>query len=110
MKAAWLESLGAPLEIREVPDPKPAASGVVVRVLAVRVPSYTRKVIDGSLGYDIHPPFIPGPACIGQVESIGEDVFDLAVGDVVLCNSLLSSAEGADRPDEILIGWTGQGR
>jgi NADPH:quinone reductase-like Zn-dependent oxidoreductase len=109
MKAAWLERIGAPLEIREVPDPVVAASGVVVRVLAVRVPSYTRKVIDGSLGYDIHPPFIPGPACIGQVESIGEDVFDMAVGDVVLCNSLLSSGEGADRPDEILIGWTGSG-
>jgi NADPH:quinone reductase-like Zn-dependent oxidoreductase len=109
MRAAWLEKIGKPLEIREVPDPEASPSGVVVRVLAVRVPSYTRKVIDGSLGYDIHPPLIPGPACIGQVESIGADVFDLAVGNVVLCNSLLSSGGGTSTPDEILIGWTGSG-
>ena len=96
MKAAWLTAIGAPLEIREFPDPVAAVSGVVVRVLAVRVPSYTRKVIDGSLGYDIHPPFIPGPTCIGHVESIGEDVFNIAAGDVVLCNSLLSSGEADD--------------
>ena len=47
MKAAWLKALGAPLEIREVPDPKAAASGVVVRVLAVRVPSYTERCSTG---------------------------------------------------------------
>lgn len=109
MKAAWLEAIGEPLEIREVPDPVVTISGVVVRVLAVRVPSYTRQVIDGSLGYDIHPPFIPGPTCVGQVESVGEDVFDINKGDVVLCNSLLSSGDLAHTPDEILIAWTGSG-
>ena len=68
MKAVWLETAGAPLEIREVPDPVVTPSGVVVRVLAVRVPSYTRRVFDGTLGYDLPTPLIPGPTCIGQVE------------------------------------------
>ena len=109
MKAVWLETAGAPLEIREVPDPVVTPSGVVVRVLAVRVPSYTRRVFDGTLGYDFPTPLIPGPTCIGQVECVGQDVFDIAVGDVVLCNSFLSSGDLARSPDEILIAWTGTG-
>ncbi len=109
MKAVWLEAVGAPVEIREVPDPVVTPGGVVVRVLAVRVPSYTRKVFDGTLGYDLPTPFIPGPTCIGQVACVGDDVFDIAVGDVVLCNSYLSLGDFAGSPDEILIGWTGSG-
>lgn len=109
MKAAWLETIGAPLEIRELPDPIAPPGGVVVRVLAVRVPSYTRKVFDGSLNYDIPVPLIPGPASIGQVVAVGEDVFDIEAGDVALCNSLLSSEDLARSSVEILIGWTGAG-
>jgi NADPH:quinone reductase-like Zn-dependent oxidoreductase len=33
----------------------------------------------------------------------------IAVGDVVLCNSLLSSSDLTQSPDEILIAWTGTG-
>jgi NADPH:quinone reductase-like Zn-dependent oxidoreductase len=109
VKAAWLEAVGTPIEIRDVPDPAVAATGVVVRVLAVRVPSYTRGVFDGTLGYDLPTPLIPGPTCVGQVERVGEDVFDLGAGDVVLCNSFLSSGDLVRSPDEILIGWTGAG-
>jgi NADPH:quinone reductase-like Zn-dependent oxidoreductase len=109
LKAAWLETVGEPLQIRDVPDPVATPAGVVVRVLAVRVPSYTRKVCDGTLGYDLPTPLVPGPTCVGQVERVGEDVFDLATGDIVLCNSLLSSGDLARSPDEILIGWTGTG-
>jgi hypothetical protein len=47
---------------------------------------------------------------VGQVESVGEDVFDINKGDVVLCNSLLSSGDLAHTPDEILIAWTGSGQ
>src|SRR5208283_3958 len=109
VKAAWLEAIGAPVVIRDVPDPVVSASGVVVRVLAVRVPSYTRHVFDGSLAYDIHFPLIPGPACVGEAVSVGEDVFDINIGDIVLCNSLLSSGENGCSPDDILIAWTGSG-
>jgi NADPH:quinone reductase-like Zn-dependent oxidoreductase len=109
VKAVWLEAVGAPLEIRDIPDPVVSPSGVVVRVLAVRVPSYTRRILDGTRGNDLPAPLIPGPTCIGQVECVGADVFDIAVGDVVLCNSLLSSGDLTQSPDEILIAWTGTG-
>ena len=87
MKALWLEAVGEPVEIRDVPDPVVMSSGVIVRVLAVRVPSYTRRVFDGTLGYDLPTPLIPGPTCVGQVECVGDDVFDISVGDVVLCKN-----------------------
>jgi NADPH:quinone reductase-like Zn-dependent oxidoreductase len=109
VKAVWLEAVGAPLEIRDVPDPVVTPSGVVVRILAVRVPSYTRRVLDGTRGNDLPTPLIPGPTYVGQVACVGDDVFDLAVGDVVLCNSLLSSSDLTQSPDEILIAWTGTG-
>jgi alcohol dehydrogenase len=107
LKAIWLESIGAPVHIVERPEPAPPADGVVVSVRSVRVPSYTRQVFDGTLNYDLPAPFIPGPACIGQVEKVGTGVFDFEPGQFVLCNSLLSSGETDSSADEILIGWTG---
>ncbi len=103
MKAAWLETLGAALTVRELPDSVAGPGGVVVRVLAARVPSYTAAVLDGSLDFGLPLPFIPGGTCVGAVESVGEGVFDLAPGDVVLCNSLLESGDG----ENILISWFG---
>jgi NADPH:quinone reductase-like Zn-dependent oxidoreductase len=108
MKALWLDRIGAALELRELPAPAARRNAVVVEVLAVRVPAYTRRVFDGSLPYDLPVPCIPGPSCIGRIVETGPDVFHLAPGEVVLCNALLSSGE-AEGGDDILIGWTGNG-
>jgi threonine dehydrogenase-like Zn-dependent dehydrogenase len=66
-------------------------------------------VLAGTLSYDLPSPFIPGPACIGRVEKFGADVFDLSPGQLVLCNSLLSSGDVEGSVDDILVGWTGTG-
>src|SRR4051812_26359944 len=107
MRAVWLEAVGRPVQVVDRPNPVVRASGVVVRVEAVRVPSYTREVFQGALGYDLPTPLTPGPACIGRVVAVGEDVFDFAPGQFVLCNSILSSGDLEAKRDEILIGWTG---
>lgn len=104
-----LKAIGEPATVEEVPDPVLAAGAAVVRVVAVRIPAYTANVFSGSLGYDIPTPLVPGPTCIGQIEAVAEDVFHLQPGQVVLCNSLLSSGGTTGSPDEILIGWTGTG-
>ncbi|WP_345612148.1 zinc-binding dehydrogenase [Pseudonocardia adelaidensis] len=109
MRGVWVEKVGAPWAVREVPDPQVRPGGVVVDVVAVRVPSYTRQVLDGELGYDLPTPLVPGPTCVGRVRAVGEDVFAHRPGDVVLCNSLHSSGDAVGSPDEILIGWTGTG-
>ncbi|MFD2417721.1 zinc-binding dehydrogenase [Amycolatopsis pigmentata] len=109
MLGVWLEEPGGPWTLREVADRKVLPGGVLVDVLAVRVPSYTRDVLTGELGYDLPTPLVPGPTCIGRVRDVADDVFGVAVGEVVLCNSLYSSGEVLGSPDEILIGWTGTG-
>jgi alcohol dehydrogenase len=107
MKAALLRAIGAKLEIIDQPAPRASSDGVVVSVRAVRVPSYTRQVMDGTLGYDLPTPVIPGPACIGRVEQVGANVFNLKVGEWVLCNTHFSSGDVTGSADEILIGWSG---
>jgi len=49
MQAAWLEAVGAPLEIKEVSDPVAAPAGVVVRVLAVRASAFALADIDKAI-------------------------------------------------------------
>ena len=107
MRGVFLEKIGAPVVVGEVADPVLIAGGVLVRVLAVRIPSYTREVFSGELGYDLPVPLVPGPTCIGLVEASAADVFHVEPGQVALCNSLLSSGDAGGSPDEILIGWTG---
>lgn len=47
MRAAVLPQIGMPLELRDVPDPVPAAGDVVVKVLAAPVLSYALEVFSG---------------------------------------------------------------
>jgi len=109
MRGVWLEEVGTPWLVADLPDQEVMAGGVLIDVVAVRVPSYTRQVLTGALGYDLPTPLVPGPTCIGRVRELADDVFGVQVGDVVLCNSLYSSDDVVSSPDEILIGWTGNG-
>lgn len=108
MKALWLDRIGAAPGLRDMPAPAARRNAVVVEVLAVRVPAYTARVFDGTLGYDLPVPCIPGPSCIGRILETGPDVFHLRLGQVALCNALLASGE-AEGADDILIGWAGPG-
>src|SRR5882757_3691768 len=109
MRGVWLEKVGGPWSVSEVADREVIPGGVLVDVVAVRVPSYTRQVLTGELGYDLPAPLVPGPTCIGRVRAVADDVFGVGVGEMALCNSLYSSGEVVGSPDEILIGWTGTG-
>lgn len=109
MRGVWLEEVGTPWLVADLPDQEVMAGGVLIDVVAVRVPSYTRQVLTGALGYDLPTPLVPGLTCIGRVRELADDVFGVQVGDVVLCNSLYSSDDVVGSPDEILIGWTGNG-
>ncbi|WP_432253230.1 zinc-binding dehydrogenase [Streptomyces sp. HNM1019] len=109
MRGVWLEQMGEPWAVQEVADREVRPGGVLVDVVAVRVPSYTRQVLTGELNYDLPVPLVPGPTCIGRVRAVADDVFGVTVGEVALCNSLYSSGEMSGSPDEILIGWTGSG-
>jgi S-(hydroxymethyl)glutathione dehydrogenase/alcohol dehydrogenase len=83
MRAAVLEEFGAPLAVQEVELAEPKAGEVLVRLVACGVchtDLYTASGADPS-GY---APAVLGHEGAGVVESVGEGVSSLAVGDHVV--------------------------
>jgi len=85
MKAVLCRRHGGPevLDIEELPEPRPCAGEVVVRVRAARVAFTDVLLVSGD--YQVRPPFpfSPGGEVAGIVSSLGEGVRGLAVGDRV---------------------------
>ncbi|AGL18230.1 zinc-binding alcohol dehydrogenase family protein [Actinoplanes sp. N902-109] len=107
MKAWILETIGGGLHAAEVPEPVLTGGGALIDVLAVHVPAYTRILTTGTRG-DIPVPAVLGPAGIGRVTAVADDVFNVRPGDVVVDSGLLRSGDVSD-PQEFLVGWTGIG-
>ena len=83
MRAIRIHQPGGPevLELEEVPDPKPQAGEVLVRLSAIGVnfiDVYHRTGL-----YPLTPPFTPGSEGAGVVEAIGAGVTTVAPGDRV---------------------------
>jgi NADPH:quinone reductase-like Zn-dependent oxidoreductase len=78
------------LEPIELPDPKPSARNVVIRVKAValnHLDVWTRK---GWPGLKLELPHVLGSDVAGVVEEVGSEVRDLPVGTEVLVNPGIS--------------------
>ncbi|MEU0339994.1 zinc-dependent alcohol dehydrogenase family protein [Streptomyces bobili] len=82
MQAVVFERYGEPAEVREVPDPRPAEHGVVVRVEATGL---CRSDWHGWMGHDpdITLPHVPGHELAGVVEEAGHRVTRWSPGDRV---------------------------
>ncbi|MGW1213686.1 zinc-dependent alcohol dehydrogenase family protein [Streptomyces sp. NPDC002499] len=82
MRAVVFEHFGEPAEIRELPDPRPAAHGVIVRVEATGL---CRSDWHGWQGHDpdITLPHVPGHELAGVIEETGAGVHDWHPGDRV---------------------------
>ncbi|MFJ7288447.1 zinc-binding dehydrogenase [Curtobacterium sp. NPDC098951] len=107
MKAWKLDGIGSALSVEEVADPPVRPGGVVLRMLAVQVPAYTRVLVEGGRG-GIATPTVLGVGGIGVVEEVADDVTTVRPGETVLCTGLLQSGRTAE-PEEVLLGWTGIG-
>lgn len=81
MRAAVLRAFDAPLEIGEVPDPRPAGDEVLVRVRAAGVCGTDLKIVGGAFP-DLELPLIPGHEVAGEIAGDGGD---LAEGQRVAC-------------------------
>ena len=86
MKALVCESYGPPesLQIRDVPDPSPAAGEVLVSIRAAGINFPDLLLIAGQYQVKVPPPFIPGNEAAGIVEAIGEGVRNFRPGDRVI--------------------------
>ncbi|HJN92164.1 MAG TPA: alcohol dehydrogenase catalytic domain-containing protein [Dehalococcoidia bacterium] len=91
MRAAAAETYGAPLVVGEQPLPEIGAGDALVRVTASGICATDMKIIEGGLGADPERlPLIPGHEIVGVVESVGEGVSAVAVGDAVAVHPMFS--------------------
>jgi propanol-preferring alcohol dehydrogenase len=82
MRAMVLNEPKRPLELRNMPKPKPGKGQLLVRVSTCAVCRTDLHVVDGELP---HPklPLILGHQIVGRVEEIGEENSNFAIGDRV---------------------------
>jgi len=97
MKAIRVHEYGGPavLKLEDVPDPKPGAGEIVVRIRAAGVNPVDAYMHTG--GYVRKPPlpYTPGQDGAGEVESVGADVRDFKPGDRVYIAGVGNTAAGA---------------
>jgi NADPH:quinone reductase-like Zn-dependent oxidoreductase len=96
LKAAFIRQHGDPtaIEIGDMPDPKPSAGEVLIRVRAAsinRLDLYSRAGIRGTKQTGDQFPRILGGDCAGDIVELGNGVAGLAVGQRVVINPLLST-------------------
>jgi propanol-preferring alcohol dehydrogenase len=83
MRAIVLDKPRQPLQLRDVPKPKPGRGQLLVRVSACAVCRTDLHVVDGELP-DPKLPLIPGHQIVGRVEEIGEEAnSQFKIGDRV---------------------------
>src|SRR5215475_6553936 len=82
MRAMVLNEPKRPLELRDVPKPKPGRGQLLVRVNTCAVCRTDLHVVDGELP-DPKLPLILGHQIVGQVEEIGGENSNFAIGDRV---------------------------
>ena len=83
MKAAVVREFGAPLQIEEVPVPRPGRGQVLVNVKASGVCHTDLHAADGDWPVKPALPFIPGHEGVGYVAAVGEGVTHIKEGDRV---------------------------
>jgi S-(hydroxymethyl)glutathione dehydrogenase/alcohol dehydrogenase len=100
LKAAVLEAVGGPLRIEEIPEPKPRAGEVLVKVAACGVCHTDLHVIKGEVGFPV--PAVLGHEISGTVASAAPDVAHVRPGDRVVgtfvmpCGSCQYCVRGRD--------------
>jgi NADPH:quinone reductase-like Zn-dependent oxidoreductase len=128
MRAVWITKHGSPevLEVRETPDPTPAAGEVRIRVRAAGLNFAEVMARQGLYPDAPRPPSVVGYEAAGVVDALGEGVTEPAVGARVVCASRfgahadtlcvpasmvfempesLSFEEGAALPVNYLTAW-----
>ena len=85
MKAAYIEKVGPPENIRfgDLPKPKASGSQVLVKVNAVAVNPIDTYIRSGMTAMELPKPYVVGCDLAGVVELVGPDVARLKLGDRV---------------------------
>lgn len=106
-----------PLQLVELPDPRPDPGELVLRVAACGVCRTDLQIVEGDLGAK-RLPIIPGHQAVGRVEALGEGVSGWRVGERAgvawlagadgTCAACLRGRENLC-PNAIFTGWDRDG-
>ncbi|MBK8975674.1 MAG: zinc-dependent alcohol dehydrogenase family protein [Planctomycetes bacterium] len=117
MKAMLLERVGAPLVLREIPEPSPGVGEVLLRVRACGVCRTDLHVADGDLT-EAKLPLVLGHEIVGEVVACGTGVVGLTPGQRVgvpwlgrTCGHCRPCVEGHENlcDDPAFTGYTRDG-
>lgn len=90
MKAAIFNGPNQPLEVKEVPTPRPGPGEILVKVAACGVCHTDMHYIDHGVPTFKQPPMILGHEASGHVAELGDGVSRWHVGDRVILPAVLS--------------------
>lgn len=79
MRAAQLDTFGAPLEVREVPPPRAGVDEVVIRLTHAAVNPLDLRLCAGGAG-KVDLPFVPGCDGVGEVDGSAVVVYGNGIG------------------------------
>lgn len=82
MRAMVLESVGSPLQLKDVPIPTLGKGQILLRVQSCAVCRTDLHLVEGDLEKP-HLPIIPGHQVVGIVDKIGEDVTNIHIGKLM---------------------------
>ena len=99
MQVAGIQDFGGPVEILDLPDPRPlAADEVLISVKAAGVANWDEIVRTGGWDVGARPPMALGVEAAGVVRNVGQDVVGFEPGDEVLCHPLKLRHQGTWAP------------
>jgi NADPH2:quinone reductase len=89
MKAAYIEQTGPADNIvyGELPDPNPSPNDVLVKLIATTVDPIDTYIRSGTYHVELPLPFIVGRDLVGKVVSVGPEVTNFKVGELVWSNN-----------------------
>src|SRR6267378_2617152 len=105
MKAIVVREFGGPevLKLEEVPDPKPGAGEVLVRIRAAGVNPVDAYIHTGTYARKPPLPYTPGFDGAGEVEAVGAGVTDVKPGDRVYVSGPGKTGVGAGTYAELAV-------
>jgi NADPH2:quinone reductase len=105
MKAIRVHEYGGPavLKLEEVPDPKPGAGEVVVRIRAAGINPVDVYMATGTYVRKPPLPYTPGQDGAGEIHSVGTDVTEFTAGDRVYVCGVGNTTAGAGTYAELAL-------
>lgn len=99
MQVAGIRKLGGPVEVLDVPDPRPpAADEALIAVKAAGIGNWDEIVRTGGWDVGTSTPMALGVEAAGVITEVGEDAGGFQPGDEVLCHPLQLRHQGAWAP------------